>query len=976
MKYVFFKKTLMYIFGVLIFTTLILFILSLFVVVENQEMRGNLNHPSFSCINTTKQPNIYKKIAARDIIDSSLLTDIDDSCGNTALVYDWSDDKPNEISFDVNVETSGSYNIGIDYLSLNDSILDNAISVYINGELQTSDALNMRLMTSWTDETEEKSFDANNNQILSRQVPIKRWDYTILHENLMLNKNGVNFTFNEGTNSVKIVKENGEFLLGNLYLVEENDPISYAEYLINNNNNNNLTSGQNIAIEAENSAYKNDVSIIYENEKSPNVSPYSSNKNYINMVGQYFYKPGQKITYAFDVKEAGYYNITLKYKNNEYSNINTYRNIYVNNELIFNELESYEFTYTNQWKNETLGKDKDYLFYFNTGVNTISIEDDGSKVAESYYQIHQIIDGIDDLSLDVKKLIGGTTDTQREWDLDKYLPEAKIKLNLWSDEVDTIISNLKVLNSNDKKSNEIENKLKTVQSKLTELKNNYNKLPGKLDLLSVGNSSISQSLALIAEKLIVSPLSIDKIYIHSQDVLVPNPTTNIFTSLIASFQRIVNVAKPEKNSPETLEIWVNRSRYYVDLMQQMVDSEFTPSSGIKVKFSVMPDEQKLIMANAANTQPDVALGVSGWLPYELGIRGAAADLRQFASFNKVLSNLQPSSILNLICGDEVYGLPETQDFYVTFYRKDIFDKLGLKVPQTYDEIIDLLPTLQRYGMNYYLPLSTASGLKSMVSTAPFIYQYGGDLYSSDALSVDFDSAASIKAITMMTDLYTLYSLPLQTANFYDSFRNGVLPIGVANFDTYNKLLFAAPELANKWSIALAPGVLQDDGTINRDYMGTAQSDVIFKKSTKKDEGFNFLQWWLSTDIQKEFIYNLQLMYGQGFLWNSSNIEAFKSLPINSNDINVIETQWQSLREVPKIPAYYQVERELSNIWNKVVFDSESVRNAIDEAEAETNREIKRRMIEFGYIDKSGHVLKVYILPTKEEVIKWLEKDNE
>ena len=37
-------------------------------------------------------------------------------------------------------------------------------------------------------------------------------------------------------------------------------------------------------------------------------------------------------------------------------------------------------------------------------------------------------------------------------------------------------------------------------------------------------------------------------------------------------------------------------------------------------------------------------------------------------------------------------------------------------------------------------------------------------------------------------------MPIQTANFYDSFRYGNLPIGVSNFETYIKLMTAAPEL--------------------------------------------------------------------------------------------------------------------------------------------------------------------------------------
>ena len=54
----------------------------------------------------------------------------------------------------------------------------------------------------------------------------------------------------------------------------------------------------------------------------------------------------------------------------------------------------------------------------------------------------------------------------------------------------------------------------------------------------------------------------------------------------------------------------------------MIDEDSHPT-GISVRLSLMPDEGKLILARASGGAPDVALGVSNWLPYELAIRGAA-----------------------------------------------------------------------------------------------------------------------------------------------------------------------------------------------------------------------------------------------------------------------------------------------------------------------------------------------------------------
>ena len=44
-------------------------------------------------------------------------------------------------------------------------------------------------------------------------------------------------------------------------------------------------------------------------------------------------------------------------------------------------------------------------------------------------------------------------------------------------------------------------------------------------------------------------------------------------------------------------------------------------------------------------------------------------------------------------GVVIYGLPSTLDFPMLFYRKDIFVQLGLDVPQTWDDVEDVIRAL-------------------------------------------------------------------------------------------------------------------------------------------------------------------------------------------------------------------------------------------------------------------------------------------
>jgi hypothetical protein len=66
-----------------------------------------------------------------------------------------------------------------------------------------------------------------------------------------------------------------------------------------------------------------------------------------------------------------------------------------------------------------------------------------------------------------------------------------------------------------------------------------------------------------------------------------------------------------------------------------------------------------------------------------------------------------------------------------------------------------------------------------------------------------------------------------------------------------------------------------------------------------------------------------------------------------------------------------LEREISNVWNRIVFDGANPRVAIDRAVIVVNREIARKMEEFGYL-KDGVIIKPYDIPTIEKVKGWIQ----
>ena len=195
------------------------------------------------------------------------------------------------------------------------------------------------------------------------------------------------------------------------------------------------------------------------------------------------------------------------------------------------------------------------------------------------------------------------------------------------------------------------------------------------------------------------------------------------------------------------------------------------------------------------------------------------------------------------------------------------------------------------------------------------------VHSEYAGDTTINSEEAVKGFTELTELFTIYNLPKDVPSFYQHFRNGDLPIGIADYSVYNLLINAAPEIANSWGIALIPGVEDENGDVLHYSSGGAESTVMFKSGEEREgQAWEFMKWWSSAEVQAEFGQTLQITYGDEYIWNTANTEAFTSLAIRSEDKKVIIDQDKWIMEAPRILGTYMLERELSNAYNSVVVD--------------------------------------------------------
>jgi ABC-type glycerol-3-phosphate transport system substrate-binding protein len=881
----------------------------------------------------------------------------------------------NTLTIEVDVAQAGTYHIALGQLDVGPSILSNRIGVKINGAYQHDASNIIDLPTEWVFSVDEFPVDRYGNEVLPNSIKNNQLLTSFLYESTGLHADPLLFKLEAGLNTIEIVHLRGEFVMQHITLKSPQTLPSYEDYLSMHANGAAKVDATYV-IGAESFTSKTNPSTRLRSERDPSSTSYDTRYLRLNAIDGYSFRKGNDtLTFTVNVEEAGFYHLGFKVRQNYLQQMPVFREIRINNEIPFDAMRMVPFHYSNEYENVMLGDGIDnYMFYLNAGANTISMRVVLEPYREAYENVVTIMSEITDLSLEIKKLTGNTSDRYRTWRLETYIPDIAERLERWVNtlvELDEVLSDYSYHNNPGELTN-----IRLAINQLNELKDDINDIPNKMLLLADGDASTAQLLGSTAQVFLEQGLDIEALYITGSDRL-PRARANVFTRTFESVRRFVlsfttNDYQITDVDDETLEIWVNYPRQYVEIMQQIIDSEFTAQTGVPVQLSVMPDENKLILANAAGRAPDIALGVNHWLPYEFAIRGASLDLRQFEGYEEVVSHFAPGVMIPYVFEDGMFGLPLTQNFWVTFYRTDIMESLNIPVPDTWDEVIEILPEMQRYGLNYFQPISQFRGFKPFVVTIPFIYQFGGDLYTDDGMQTQINSEENLQGIQMMTELFTIYNIPKEVPSFYNHFRNGLLPIGIGDLGTYLQLTIAAPEIAGKWEIAPHPGVRMPDGEVVRYAASGAQSTMIMSSTNKPQEAWDFVSWWMSTDVQVRFATRLQTTYGTEFLWNTANLEAFAQLPLPAHHIDVILAQWEYAIEASRIPGAYMVERELSNAWNRIVFDDANPRVTLDNAVKIANREILYRMEEFGYVE-NGVVIRPYRVPTIYNIHEWLKE---
>ena len=307
-------------------------------------------------------------------------------------------------------------------------------------------------------------------------------------------------------------------------------------------------------------------------------------------------------------------------------------------------------------------------------------------------------------------------------------------------------------------------------------------------------------------------------------------------------------------------------------------------------------------------------------------------------------------------GIELYAMPDSLTFSMMFYRKDVLTSLEIELPETWDDMLAILPILQFNNMEI--------GIQNDIYT--FTYQNGYEAYANNGMTINFGSAGVLNSFEQMCNYYTQYSLPY-TYDFANRFRTGEMPIGISAYTSCNQLSVFASELSGLWTFVPLPGqVVKDeagntiynaDGSpmINRNAMATVTGCVMIDNGNDKVQqerdlrAWEFIRWYTGSEFQADYSNEIVSILGIAARPATANRKALEDLPWTAEEKNNISKQFESLVAVPNHPGSYYLARYVNFAFLAAYNEGKDASDALNEYVATINKELERRRKEFGML---------------------------
>jgi len=348
--------------------------------------------------------------------------------------------------------------------------------------------------------------------------------------------------------------------------------------------------------------------------------------------------------------------------------------------------------------------------------------------------------------------------------------------------------------------------------------------------------------------------------------------------------------------------------------------------GVTVKDVPIPyDElhQKLITAAAGEQLPDLVRADIGWVP-ELANLGVLEPLgTSMSDFQSYADQVYPGTLATNLWKGTYYGLPLDTNTRVMMFDQSFFDKAGVTVPTTVDQLMAAAPALKKAGA--YAFADNGAGGWNML---PWIWSAGGDITDPGVTVATgyLNSAASVTGIQNLVDMYNGGYMP----DIILGDSGGLATSDGLATDKYATILdgpWMYPIFAGQYpdftvgasQVPAGPG-----GSVS---VVGGEDIVMTQSSTNKEAATEFLRYLLSADSQLA-------MAKVGQMPVLSNLGS-QLTAINAYYAPFVE-QLKTAKPRPATPAWSQIDSILQDEIRAAIRGDKTVQEALDSAASQSD----------------------------------------
>lgn len=389
-----------------------------------------------------------------------------------------------------------------------------------------------------------------------------------------------------------------------------------------------------------------------------------------------------------------------------------------------------------------------------------------------------------------------------------------------------------------------------------------------------------------------------------------------------------------------LEFWHFDPGVRMEIYNEAVKRFEDKHPGVKVNVVQVPNDdykQRLVVAMSGGQAPDLfASWGGGWLE-EFVKSGQVMDLTdKDIEFDRFIETALGNSTFD----DRIYGLPLGISPYIFYYNKEIFEEHGLEVPETYNDLLEIIDVLKAEDI-YPIALANQPKWPGAFFLMYFADRLGGEEVFQEAYRRDgrgFDDEVFVKAGEYIQDLVDrdafnpgFNGLPYDSGQARQMMYTGQAAMLLQTGAFVNHVRDEFPEFEEKMGVFQFPEMEEGVGNPTNIAAGASPTWSI-KQDTEHPE--------LAVELLKELTSDETAL---DYVDRSGNIVAIKGVDVKDEYAQIF-TEWINNANSIQFPYDQTLPPELAELHKNTTFELFGKTMTPEEA-AEAMEELAKKLLD-------------------------------